>query len=163
MTDRWTILCHYSFNSRIASITQVRAISGDSLTLPVPYFSFSCRAPLRILRLYTATLLECTAWIPTPQWGHACLWEYAHVYVEVSTITVIGTAVQCRYHTKHSVSHEMWCKEEGGMTSRHSQSRWKLFYSLSQERVRDHKPIGHSGWLLSTVLEFLNDKHAVFV
>ena len=47
----------------------------------------------------------------------------------------------------------------GGMTSRHSQSRWPLIYSLTQ-KVSEKSLTAP---LLSTVFEFLNNEHSVFV
>lgn len=65
VTDRWTALCHNSFKNSIHH-TSKGNLGRFSHLLTSTSLSFSCLAPLKILRDHTATLLEGTARIPTP-------------------------------------------------------------------------------------------------
>ena len=101
---------------RIAFITQMKAISGDSsssyLLLLFPslvYLPSKYWDPTRLLSW--AHFLECPAWIAPSE--DTPIWECNSVYMEVSTIsTIIDTVAQCLNHAKHSVSHERYAKNK---------------------------------------------------
>ena len=160
MTDRWTTHCHNSLKNSIHH-TSKGNLGWVSHLLTCSFFvlllssslpnteSPHCNSPGgRSLDSH-----------PTPpQRGHAWLWECTYVYMEVTTTTTaIGTVAQCQ--AKQSVSHESWCKEQEAWPQdvHNPDGHWSTVLPKKYQK----KSLSAS--LLSTVFEFLNNEHSVFV